>query len=70
MLDGGLGAGIRDVERRESTLVERRRYKSPMGGDEAYGILKGMGDKLDVDLVRAFRPIADLAGTGAAILLH
>lgn len=51
-------------------LIERRPYKAPMGGAEAYAILQGMGDKLDVDLVRAFQPIADLVGSGATNLLH
>ncbi len=51
-------------------LIERRPYKIPMGGDEAYEILQGMGDKLDADLVRAFRPIANHVGIGAMTRLH
>lgn len=43
-------------------LIERRPYRAPMSGVEALTILEEMGDKLDRDLVRAFRPIADLVG--------
>lgn len=39
-------------------LIERRAYKPPMPGGDAYRILEGMGDKLDRDLVREFLPIA------------
>ncbi|GJE52734.1 hypothetical protein GOFOIKOB_5808 [Methylobacterium tardum] len=39
-------------------LIERRPYRAPTGGTEAYGILEGMGDRLDRDLVRAFKPVA------------
>ncbi len=41
-------------------LIERRSYKPPMTGQAAYQILLDMGPKLDQDLVRAFRPVADL----------
>lgn len=43
-------------------LIERRPYKKALGGDEAYAILKGMAGKVDPDLVRAFQPLAELAG--------
>jgi putative nucleotidyltransferase with HDIG domain len=40
-------------------LIERRSYKAPMSGIDAYAILKKMDGKLDRDLVREFRPIAE-----------
>ena len=36
-------------------LIERRSYKKPMSGKDAYQILLDMGSKLDKDLVREFR---------------
>jgi putative nucleotidyltransferase with HDIG domain len=39
-------------------LIERRSYKEPMPGEQAYRILEDMGPKLDKDLVREFRPIS------------
>lgn len=36
-------------------LMERRSYKPPMSGEDAYDILVKMGPKLDKDLVREFR---------------
>ncbi|MCJ2113309.1 HD domain-containing protein [Methylobacterium sp. E-025] len=39
-------------------LVERRPYRPPMAGLQAYAILKGMEGHLDVDLVHAFHPVA------------
>lgn len=36
-------------------LIERRSYKEPMSGTDAYQILLYMGPKLDMDLVREFR---------------
>lgn len=42
-----------------SALVERRAYKDPMDPMQAHGILVDMGPKLDVPLVRAFRPVAE-----------
>lgn len=47
-----------------AALIERRSYKSPLGAEEAHGILEGMEGKLDPGLVRAFRPIAAAFGTG------
>jgi putative nucleotidyltransferase with HDIG domain len=41
-------------------LIERRSYKEPMPGEQAYRILEDMGAKLDKDLVREFRPISRL----------
>lgn len=41
-------------------LIERRSYKPPLSGADAYAILVDMGPKLDKDLVRAFRPVTDL----------
>jgi putative nucleotidyltransferase with HDIG domain len=41
-------------------LIERRSYKAPLSGTAAYNILLDMGPKLDKDLVREFRPVADL----------
>ena len=43
-------------------LIERRPYKAPMAGAQAFAILESMGGKLDQDLLRAFRPIADATG--------
>jgi putative nucleotidyltransferase with HDIG domain len=40
-------------------LIERRSYKAPMSGSDAYGIICKMDGKLDRDLVREFRPIAE-----------
>jgi putative nucleotidyltransferase with HDIG domain len=39
-------------------LIERRSYKPPMAGPAAYQILQDMGPKLDKDLVREFRALA------------
>lgn len=41
-----------------AALIERRPYKKPFGGDEAYRILCGMAGKVDIALAQAFRPIA------------
>jgi putative nucleotidyltransferase with HDIG domain len=41
-------------------LVERRSYKAPLSGEAAYQILLDMGPKLDKDLVREFRPVAQM----------
>ena len=38
-------------------LIERRPYKSPSSGADAYQILIDMGARLDKDLVRTFRPL-------------
>jgi putative nucleotidyltransferase with HDIG domain len=39
-------------------LIERRPYRAPMSGAKAYQVLQDMGAKLDRDLVRAFRSLA------------
>jgi putative nucleotidyltransferase with HDIG domain len=39
-------------------LIEKRAYKPPMSGAQAYEVLQDMGSKLDRDMVRAFRPLA------------
>lgn len=39
-------------------LVERRSYRPPMSGADAYQILQDMGPKLDTAMVREFRPLA------------
>jgi putative nucleotidyltransferase with HDIG domain len=41
-------------------LLERRPYKAPMTGSEAYQVLKDMGPRLDADLVREFRGVTGL----------
>lgn len=41
-------------------MVERRSYKPPLSGGEAYQTLKGMPSKLDRDLIRAFAPVAGM----------
>lgn len=78
MLDGsGYPDGLRDRKVPDlvrlvtvcdifGALVERRPYKPPMGGDQACDILRGMGDKLDRDLVRAFGPVAEAVGSQGA----
>jgi putative nucleotidyltransferase with HDIG domain len=43
-------------------LIERRPYRSPSSGADAYQILIDMGPKLDKDLVRIFRPLARSVG--------
>jgi len=45
-----------------AALIERRPYRRPLGGEEAYDILKGMDSKVDSDFVRAFQPLAEAAG--------
>lgn len=39
-------------------LIERRAYRGPLSGEEAYQILVDMGGKLDRDLVRAFKQLS------------
>lgn len=68
--DGLGGAAISDLVRLVtiadifSALIERRSYKPPVPVGKAYDILVSMGPKLDQDLVRAFRPVAESAGGG------
>ncbi|WP_336489009.1 HD-GYP domain-containing protein [Methylobacterium nigriterrae] len=62
--DGLRGNAIPDLVRLVTicdiygALIERRPYRTPMGGEAAYAVLTGLGGKLDQDLVNAFRPIA------------
>lgn len=70
MLDGsGYPHGLRGTDITDLTrmmtivdvygaLVERRAYRAPMPGAEAFQVLRDMGDKLDVSLVDAFAPLA------------
>jgi putative nucleotidyltransferase with HDIG domain len=39
-------------------LIERRAYRSPISGADAFQMLRNMGDRLDVALVNAFAPLA------------
>lgn len=63
--DGLTGAEIPDLVRLVTicdiygALIERRAYKPPMPGEKAYSVLKNMVGRLDGDLVRAFRPVAE-----------
>lgn len=41
-----------------SALIEERSYKRPLSPDRALEIMQQMGGKLDVDLLRAFSPVA------------
>ena len=66
--DGLRGTAIPDLVRLVTVcdvfgaLIERRPYRNPMPGADAYAVLEGMAGKLDMDLVRAFRPLAKMAG--------
>ena len=71
MLDGsGYPDGLRDREIPDrvrlvtisdiyAALIERRPYKSAMSEAAALAIIESMAGRLDADLVRAFRPVAD-----------
>jgi len=62
--DGLKGSEISDIARLISladvfsALVDERSYKRAMSGREAYGVLSGLGAHLDIDMVRAFEPVA------------
>lgn len=62
--DGLPGEKIKDLVRVLTiadifaALVEHRAYKAPMDCETAYSILESMQGKLDMALVRAFRPLA------------
>ena len=62
--DGLQGSEISDLTRvvtiadNFGALIERRAYKPPMSGHDAYQILLDMGGKLDRDLVRAFKTLS------------
>ena len=45
-----------------AALIERRPYKAPMPAQQALGVLKGMGGKLDRDLLRGFEAVAAEGG--------
>lgn len=51
-------------------LIERRSYKPPLSGSDAYKILLDMGPKLDQDLVRAFQSVAHLGQRQIATAAH
>ncbi len=62
--DGLGGAEIADLIRITtiadifSALIEERAYKPALPPERAFAIMERMGDKLDTDLLREFRPIA------------
>jgi HD-GYP domain-containing protein (c-di-GMP phosphodiesterase class II) len=70
--DGLAGREISDLTRIVtiadifSALIELRPYRPPMSGHAAYQHLDDMGDKLDRDLVRAFRPLSTVEFEPAA----
>jgi putative nucleotidyltransferase with HDIG domain len=41
-----------------AALVEKRAYRLPFTHSRAFGIMEGMGGKLDQQLLQAFRPVA------------
>lgn len=45
-----------------SALIDKRAYKDALSAEEAYQIQLDMGDKLDRDILRAFKPIASAVG--------
>ena len=49
-------------------LIERRPYRAPLPGDEAYGIVQSMTGRLDLDLVTAFQPVMTASNTARAAL--
>jgi putative nucleotidyltransferase with HDIG domain len=63
--DGLRGGEIPDLVRLVTicdiyaALIERRPYKAPLPEAAALGIIEKMGARLDGDLVRAFRPVAE-----------
>lgn len=69
--DGLRGAEIPDFVRLVTVcdtygaLIERRPYRAPMPGADAYGVLEGMKGRLDADIVRAFRPVVASLGAFA-----
>jgi putative nucleotidyltransferase with HDIG domain len=62
--DGLSGSGIKDLVRIVTisdifaALIERRAYKLPLPNEEAFAYLMAQEGKLDMQLVRAFEPIA------------
>lgn len=63
--DGLQGVQIPDLVRLVSicdiyaALIERRPYKLPLSAEKSFAMLEGMAGRLDSDLVRAFKPVAD-----------
>ena len=51
-----------------SALIERRAYKPPMEPMRAYQLIEDLGPKLDIPLVRAFRPIAERLSKAAPVM--
>lgn len=49
-----------------AALIDERSYKPAMPSDQAYAIMTGMEGKLDMDIVRAFKPVALNAAAGQA----
>jgi HD-GYP domain-containing protein (c-di-GMP phosphodiesterase class II) len=41
-----------------SALIEERAYRLPFTHTRAFSIMEKMGDKLDQQLLQAFRPVA------------
>ncbi len=41
-----------------SALIDKRPYKEPIPADKAYQILLDMDGKLDMDILKAFKPTA------------
>jgi putative nucleotidyltransferase with HDIG domain len=41
-----------------SALIDQRAYKKALSANEAYEILEGMTGKIDMDILRAFKPVA------------
>jgi putative nucleotidyltransferase with HDIG domain len=65
--DGLMGSQITDLVRLVticdiySALTERRPYRAPMAGHAAYAHLEGMAGKVDMALLRAYRPVSERA---------
>ena len=61
---GLCGSQISDIVRLTTivdiytALVEKRAYRLPFTHSRAFGIMESMGDKLDQQLLQAFRPVA------------
>lgn len=52
-----------------AALIERRPYRAPIAPEEAYAILVGMAEKLDLDLVRVFGEVI-VAASAARLGRH
>lgn len=68
--DGLGGSQIADLSRLLTiadifaALIEKRSYKEPLSNAAAYARMWGMEGKLDLDLLRAFRPVIVAAAEG------